>query len=179
MKKILLTIAAIALLAAPASAQVYSLWSDEEMQVCDFHTEDIYVYYTVFIMVEPGPDGVSGAEYKLIAPPGANFNEVLASPFASAALGSVVGAPGNSVAIACQTELFWLYSFRMLVMPESEPGMFQILPHDDTGLISVSTCELPLKPIIDATVYNYFGFNEACVVGTEESSWGAIKSMMD
>ncbi len=33
MKKILLTIAAIALFAVPASAQVYSIWSDAEMTV--------------------------------------------------------------------------------------------------------------------------------------------------
>ncbi len=102
MKKVLLTIAAIALLAAPASAQVYSLWSDETMTSCDFFTEDTYVFYDVFLMITPGPTGVSGAEYTLSMPPGYNINSSVASTLISLTLGSDVGDPGNQPGALCR-----------------------------------------------------------------------------
>ena len=67
MKKILLTIAAIALLAAPASAQMYSIWSDETMTDCDFYGA-AYGPFNVYLLLEPGPTGVFGAEYMFTLP---------------------------------------------------------------------------------------------------------------
>lgn len=180
MKKILLTIAAIALFAVPASAQVYSLWSDETMSECDFFG-DAYAAFNVYLMLEPGPTGVFAAEYMLVMPATpANVIVQLAtpSPDISVAMGSATGEPGISLGFdTCHNETFMVYSFLMLPLG-ADPGYFMIEPHAETGKLIIAECP-GIREELPATAYNHFGYNDACVVGTEESSWGAIKSMMD
>lgn len=178
MKKILLTIAAIALFAAPASAQMYSVWSDATMTVCEFNTAAPYVPFNVYLMLEPGPTGVFGAEYRFSAPATIIAQVTTPSPLIAVAMGDALNGTGISLGFSsCQTAPFVVYNWMMLPLAVT-PGFFMVEANTSTGKLIVAECpgdraELP------ATVYNYFGFNDACVVGTEETSWGAIKSMME
>lgn len=179
MKKILLTIAAIALFAAPASAQMFSLWSDETMSECDFYTAAPYVTYNVYLMLEPGPTGAFGAEYMLTLPLQQLVQVPTPSPAIAVAMGNATGTPGISLGfLSCQSETFMVYSFLMLAL-STDPGYYEVLPHADTGKLIIAECTEPLRPELAANALNKFGFNDACVTGTEESSWGAIKSMME
>ena len=179
MKKILLTIAAIALFAVPASAQVLSLWSDAEMTSCD-HYGAALAGFDVFLMLEPGPIGAFAAEYQLVVPANLLVQFTYPSDAISIVKDNPIGPPGVSVGFdICQNETFVLYTFFMLPISDA-PGHVQIIPNADTGKLIVAVC-IPddLRPEVPCAVYNYFGFNDACIVGTQESSWGAIKSMMD
>jgi hypothetical protein len=179
MKKILLTIAAIALFAVPASAQMYSLWSDASMTACEFYTAAPYVAYNVYLMLDPGPDGAFAAEYMLTIPAGQLVQVPTPSPLISVAMGNATGLPGISLGfLSCQTEPFVVYSFLMLAL-SVDSGFYMVEPNASTGKLIIANCVEPYRPEVAATAYNYFGFNDACVVGTEESSWGAIKSMME
>lgn len=181
MKKILLTIAAIALFAAPVSAaSVLSVWADDGMTACETYTAAPYQPFNVYVFLEPGADGAFAVEYKLIAPVGHFATVQTPSPVVSeATIGVWFGSPGISAPFtACQVNTFWVVNLTMM-SPNTDPGFYTLELNDNSLFLGVATCEEPLRPMIDGTAYNFFGFNDACVVGTEESSWGAIKSMME
>jgi hypothetical protein len=178
MKRVLLLAAAFALLAAPVSAQQLSLWADEGMTSCQVTTAAPYSPFHVFVYLEPGVDGAFAVEYKLTTPaghfsPGGN----VIAPFVSGAtIGVWYGAPGISAPFtACQVGLVWVIDMNMMA-PNTTPGYYAFELNDSSEFMGVAICP-GTRPLLDATALNQFGFNADCVIGTEESSWGAIKSM--
>ena len=178
MKKILLTIAAIALFAAPASAQMFSLWADEGMTSCAVQTGP-YTPFTIFVFLDPGPDGAFAAEYKLVGPVGHFSTANTKAAFVSGAtIGVPFGAPGMAAPfLSCQNDLVWVWNVTCMG-PSMDAGFYLLEPNDDSGNLGIAICPGD-RPLADGVLYNYFGFNDDCRIGTEESSWGAIKSMMD
>jgi hypothetical protein len=158
---------------------VLSIWADDAMTSCEVATQGPYQAFSLYVFLEPGADGAFAVEYKLAYPAGHIASVTTPAPFVAAAtIGSWLGSPGISAPFtACQTDMVWVVSFTLL-SPDTNPGFYMIEPNETTGVLGVAICPGD-RPIVDATVYNYFGFNDGCVVGTEESSWGAIKSMMD
>lgn len=178
MKKILLTIAAIALFAVPASAQMLSIWGDVEMTTCEYYG-DAYVPFQIYLILEPGPDGVFAAEYMLVLPSNLMVQVQTPSPAISIVKDNPIGPPGVSVGfLTCQMEPLVVYQFQMFPT-SADPSHIQIVENADTGKLIIANCEEPLRPEMPCAVFDYFGFNAGCIVGTEESSWGAIKSMMN
>jgi hypothetical protein len=179
MKKIILTIAAIALFAVPASANVLSLWADEAMTSCEVTTMAPYTPFNVFVFLEPGVEGAFAVEYMLVVLPGHFSTAQAISPVVSAAtIGVWIGSPGISAPfVSCQADLLWVVNLTMMA-PDIAPGHYMIVANESAGAMQVAICADP-RPLLEATAYNYLGFNDGCVVGTEESSWGAIKNLMD
>ncbi|MDD3643584.1 MAG: hypothetical protein PHQ19_09005 [Candidatus Krumholzibacteria bacterium] len=178
MKKVLLTIAAIALLAAPATAQKFSLWTDATQSACDVTLAAPYTPFHVVVFLEPGIAGAFAVEYKLATPeghfsPGGN----VIAPFVSGAtIGNWFGAPGISAPFtSCQTELVWIINLNMMA-PNTTAGYYTMELNDNSLFMGVAICP-GTRPLVDGTALNHFGFNTGCIIGTEESSWGAIKSM--
>ncbi len=178
MKKAIIIALAMLVLSAPAMAQQYSLWGDEAMTSCDVQSGP-YSPFTIYVFLDPGPQGAFAAEYKLTGPAGHFSTANVKAPFISAAtIGVPFGAPGMAAPfLMCQSELIWIWQVTCMG-PNTDPGLYMLSPNDDSGNLGIAICPGD-RPLADATLLNYFGFNEACVVGTEESSWGAIKSMMD
>jgi hypothetical protein len=179
MKKVLLIIAAIALFAVPASAQVLSLWNDAGQTSCQVTTFGPYTPFNVYVFLEPGLEGAFAVEYKLAILPGHFSTGQAINPIVSAAtIGVWFGSPGISAPFtACQTELFWVVNLTMMA-PNTEPGHYMLQLNESSNFMGVAICP-GTRPLLDATAYNHFGFNDGCVVGTEESSWGAIKNLME
>jgi hypothetical protein len=178
MKKVLLTIAVIALMAAPATAQKLSIWADADQQACDVMGVGAYSPFHVFVFLEPGPDGAFAVEYKLATPvghfsPGGN----VIAPFVSGAtIGVWYGSPGISAPFtSCQSDLVWVVDLTMM-SPNADLGYYTLELNESSSFMGVAICP-GTRPLLDATAYNHFGFNTECVVGTEDASWGAIKSM--
>ncbi len=179
MKKVILTIAAIALFAVPASAHVLSLWADEGMTSCQVEMPGIYTPFNVFVFLEPGTDGAFAVEYKLQILPGHFSNGQVINPnVAAATIGVWIGSPGISAPFtSCQSELLWVVNLTMMA-PNTDPGHYMFALNEDSSFMGVAICA-GARPLQPATAYNHFGYNDGCVVGTEESSWGAIKNLMD
>ena len=94
-------------------------------------------------------------------------------------MGDAVNGAGISLGfLSCQTEPFVIYNWMMLPLATT-PGYLMVEPNTSTGKLIIADCTEPYRPELPADVYNYFGFNETCMVGTQESSWGAIKSLME
>jgi hypothetical protein len=178
MKKILLTIAAIALFAVPASAQVLSLWGDVDMTTCDYFGPG-FVLFDVYLVLEPPTEGAFAAEYQLLFP--SNMLAQFTYPSTSIAIvkDAVTGPPGVSIGFdVCQYSPLVLYRFQMFPFSEVA-GYITIIENTIVNAIQIANCIEPYRPKMPCSVYNYFGFNAACNIATEESSWGAIKSMMN
>jgi len=97
---------------------------------------------------------------------------------AGATIGVWFGSPGISAPfISCQVAPLWVINLTMMA-PNTDPGHYTLMANESSGAMQVAICPDP-RPLADAIALNQFGFNADCVVGTEESSWGAIKSLMD
>lgn len=169
---------ALCLLALPVHAQMFSLWGDEIMSICEVHTTSPYQPFDIYVFLEPSTDGAFAAEYKMIAPPGHFATVITPNPVVSqATIGVWFGVPGISVPfVTCQTELFWIVRLTMM-SPDMVPDFYLLGLNDDSQFMGVATCEEPMRPMVDGYLYNYFCFNQSCLPATEESSWGAIKDM--
>ncbi len=180
MKKALIVALAMFVVSAPATAQQLSLWADEGMSDCSVSTTAPYQAFNVYVFLEPGIDGAFAVEYMLTTPDGHFSPSMVINPVVSAAtIGVWFGEPGISAPfITCQVSTFWVVNLTMM-SPSTDPGFYTLELNINSEFLGVATCEEPMRPMIDGTSYNFFGFNDACVVGTEESSWGAIKSMME
>jgi hypothetical protein len=97
----------------------------------------------------------------------------------SVAMGDATNGAGISIGfLNCRVETAVVYNFMMFPM-DATPGYIMVEPNQSTGKLIVATCEEPLRPEVPCSVYNWFGWHDTCLIGTKESSWGAIKSLMD
>jgi hypothetical protein len=162
-------------------AQVFSLWGDEGMTTCEVHTAAPYQPFNVFVFLEPGIDGAFYVQYKLKILPGHFSIGQVINPVVSdaATIGVWFGSPGISAPFtSCQVDLLWIVNLTMMA-PNTTPGYYEIKANEDSQLIRVCPCVGPCGRYDndEGFVYNQFGFNETCIVSTEETSWGAIKSL--
>lgn len=103
------------------------------------------------------------------------------TPIISVSLGDL--ASGLSVCyIVCQTDWFWI-CHQLLYVTDGTPTHVYICDHPDVGAIQYASCEpgYPVypNPALTNLYLNYGPTEEVCnFIGTETSSWGAIKSMV-
>ena len=188
MKRILLTVALLAILAAPASAQLISLWADDAMTQCSV-TPGMAGTFDLYIVVEPDARGIFGAEFSIVNPSPAIFftppGGVTWNPAAqvTVSMGEFFGA-GISLGFGqCINVPMWVASYNFTSY-EMNPVFFTLdvattgEPPVTQTTINVAICD-EAHSKVEGFAYSHFGINQDCVIGTEETSWGAIKSMMD
>jgi hypothetical protein len=188
MKRILLTIALIGVLAAPASAQLISLWADADMTSCSV-TPGMGGTFDLYICVEPDTRGVFGAEFSITNPSPAIFftppGEVTWNSAAqvTVSMGSFFGSGISLGFNQCINVPMWIASYNFTNY-EMNPVFFTLGvattgdPPVVQDHINVAICD-EAHTKVEGFAYNHFGINQGCEIGTEETSWGAIKSMME
>lgn len=184
MKRILLIIAAVVMLAAPVNAQLISLWADEAMSECSATVGTMGGTFSFYVFVEPDTRGIFGTEFKLTNPSAGIF--VVGVPNDNEAADIAVAGGswfGDGMAIGfghCHEATFWITRFDMIAY-DLTPGYFTIIPVSgpvQQATINVAICD-EAHTKLEGFAYNEFGYNADCNIGTEESSWGAIKSLME
>ena len=179
MKKAIIIALAMFVISAPAAAQQLSLWADDGMNDCAVWTTGPYQAFNVFVFLEPGPEGAFAVEYKLTAPLGHFATVPTPNPIVSAAtIGVWFGAPGISAPfVTCQVNPFWVVNLTMMA-PDVVSAHYMLGLNDNSNFMGVAICPGD-RPMVDGVALNHLGFNADCVIGTEETSWGAIKNMME
>ena len=191
-QKVILSIRAALLIlclsSVPVQAQFISLWADSSMNSCSvFPGPPPNNTFDMYIFIEPDARGIVGVEFSIVNPSPSLFLTPPGTPVFNPAAG-VVGPLGdffgNGITMAfrhCQYDPIWVarYNFTSFeagavfftlgVTTSSDPPVTQ-------ETIRAAICDVP-HTVVEAFAYNHFGINQACVVGTEESSWGAIKSL--
>jgi hypothetical protein len=177
----------VAVLAAPASAQFISLWADENMNEIEVNpgmggTFDLYVF------IEPDERGIFGAEFSIdnpsadifVTPPGVPIDNPAANITVS--MGNYFGG-GISLGFgACHNTPIWITRFNFKSYETAQ--VYFTLGVATTGeppvtqeTINVAICDEDHTKV-EGFAYDHFGINQPGVIGTEETSWGAIKSLM-
>lgn len=177
MKKVIMLVAALALIAGSVSAgpvAYMGLYSDAAHSVCSQPVPAPYAAFVCWHWVLPSDLGTICAEFKITIPAVYFSTLTTVNPEHSVALGD----PLNGVSICfadCQTDWFWTYQLNMLPTV-ADPAVILVEAHPDAGAYQVANCTegYPIEP---ATLLNNLHMNEDCIVGTETSSWGAIKGM--
>ncbi len=146
----------------PARTQMLSLWADDAMCGCDFFSTSPYQPFNVYVFLDPDTEGAFSVEYKLKTLPGHFSTARVLSPVVSGAtIGTWLGSPGISAPFtSCQTETFWVVNLTMMA-PDLNPGYYMLAPNDDSDFMGVTICPDP-RPMVAATVYNVFGYNDYC-----------------
>jgi hypothetical protein len=183
MKKGVLLVVALLLLAAPLNAQMskyIGLYIDE---LHDMWCATGVGFYPVemWIWCLPNDLGQICAEFAVAYPPNVIQSTVTQNTaIISVTLGDLPS--GMSVCyIACQWDWHWNFH-QTCYVTDPTPTHIEIIPHPDAGVYQFATCEAgyPTRPCVKLTnlYVNYPLDSPECLgTATEEKSWGAIKSL--
>ena len=134
----------------------------------------------VWIMSKPGPNGIICNEFSICYPPNAIQSTVTwNTPIISVTLGDLPS--GLSVCyIVCQYDWFWI-AHQAIWVTDPTQTFLAVCPHPDIGIYQVADCT-PGYPTVEcwgiSDFYLNFGPEECPAIGTEDTSWGAIKQMI-
>jgi len=136
--------------------------------------------FTIYVFVCPSDNGAFASEFRMEVTgniwPGSWENN-----------GSIVGlsmgdlATGLSLSYSsCQNDWHYVGTYSVMLMDATTQGGATLLPHSGTGFLGTANC-LPDYPKEDAVILTnaYFNTDPCPEVGTEDASWGAIKSLFE
>lgn len=183
LRQFVIAILLVGVFAGNGHSQMLSLWGDEAMTACDVQTNAPYQMFDVYVFLEPGVEGAFAVEYKLTTLAGHFSPRSVINPVVSdATIGSWINGNGISAPFtSCQADLLWVINLGMMG-PDTVPGYYMLGPNDITGFMGVAICT-GNRPLVDASAYNHFAFNDGCMaccgppIAVEETSWGTIKEM--
>jgi len=184
MKKVIMTLAILAIFAAGANAcEPYTVFfftegDDPTVEECDV-APGPYQPYVIRNWIRNDPvDGFLTCQFGVDL--GGDFNQgTTLNPAIATAMGSPTTMNWVVTFSECQyDEWVWLCKYDQVYA--GTPHYITFHPASESNKINVATCiggpegDLPLAPL---AIGNEFGVNETCVTDAEEESWGAVKSM--
>lgn len=183
MRTLLLTVVIAAILTTSAAAYDYGyigLFADETRTSWCLESTP-YVAFDMYVFCLPSDNGVRAVEFSIGMPPTYIIATSTPGPAVSVTLGNHLDGISYSLYL-CATD--WILLDYCTVLPMA-PGQAPIWleGHGDTGQMSIANC-LPGYPMEQAIAYTSLFVNyppgspECSGVGTEETSWGAIKEML-
>lgn len=177
MKKALLLAVALLLISGSALAcPGIGLFADPDRSICEVINPGGFFPFEMWIWFQPHlVNGAICEEFRICYPLNVIQSTVTWNdPIISVMLGDLPS--GLSVCfLVCQYDFFWL-CHQMCYLTDTLPAWIEVCPHPDVGVIQYADCT-PGYPVWPNSVWNHLALNQPCVIGTEESSWGAIKGM--
>jgi hypothetical protein len=182
MKKVTLLVIALLFVAGAANAQFIGLYTDETHSYWCASGTGFYPV-EMWVMCLPGPLGQICAEFMICYP--ANVIQSTTTwntDLISVSLGDL--ASGLSVCyVVCQYDWHWI-AHQLIYVTNEDQTMVYVCVHPDVGVYQFSNCEpgYPLEPcsILTNLYLNYGPEEPECQgTGTQDASWGAIKSMIE
>lgn len=173
MKKVILLIAVLLLLTGGSYAcPCIGLYIDSMHSICEWYG---FGGFTVWVWHHPNESGMLGAEFKIAW-------STIDPEFGLAGYDTYpdmvfTGDPLSGVQVtfaSCTYDWIWSYKLEFF-SPFATTSYIQVLPYPPSDQVRYQSCVT--QEMYEVLVYNLFGFNTSCVVGTEETSWGAIKSL--
>ena len=92
------------------------------VRIGDFETDEMYELFSFYVWIEPGGNGVFGAEYSLSSP---ETYFIIGVSLNSAYVSSEMGDPysGHSVSLSmCANDWLWFRPHRLFVFPPRSTG---------------------------------------------------------
>jgi hypothetical protein len=180
MKKVIMTIAVLALLAGSAYAgpnyYVAMYNAGEDHDACGVSgIVAPYTPYEMWIWILPGDEGLKGFDFKLdLAGDIVTVNTD--NPDLSVTINSPQSVDGwVGTFSGCFYDWVWLTKLNILAASVT-PHYVTIIDNPTTGAVEATDCT-PGYPIRDLIVLNQYGVNQDCLTDSEDSSWGAVKAL--
>jgi len=179
MKKIILTVAVLALLAGTAYAgpnfYVGMYNAGDTRPDCGATAAAPYTPYEIWVWILPSDLGLKGFDFKMVL-----NGDICTGNTDNPQLSVTMNSPTADVGwvgtfTGCMTEWTWLTKLSMLAATV-DPHYVEIIENPTTGAVEATDCTdgYPINPLI---VLNSYGINAPCEVDAQDSSWGAVKSM--
>jgi hypothetical protein len=176
MKKVLIA-SALLLISSAAFAQpmgFMGLYADDGHSICEVINPGGFLPFTLWIWCSPGLEGQICAEFKIGYPANVIQSTMTTNPEISVTLGDL--ATGMSACyVSCQWGWNWPFQ-QTCYLTDTTPAFITIEAHPEVGVYQFANC-LPGYPTEDIFVMNHLALNQPCEIATEETSWGAIKSL--
>jgi len=174
------------LVAGSASASSIGVFFAADGSDCDASqamNASLDIYILAVLGGDAAQNGITGAEFRLDGMPIGWFNNVIANPVATVALGNPIGGGCNIGFPVCQTGgtvlLYTISSFATTSLPSL---VYKVYNH---GSPSNPFFPCPLLVICDAPNYTKvcvpggtaFVNGGTCSVGVEPTSWSGVKAL--
>ena len=152
------------------------IYADEDHTICSIDITSVYQYFEVWFWVLPNDDGFLGMSF------GYRFPSWVAigSSYDNDGLAVAIGCPQDQYTTClhfndCQYDWVWLIQWGVWALEAGNDGEIRFVPTEWFGPpIMAGDCESGGAP---ARILNSLHINEPCVIGTKETSWGAIKAL--
>jgi hypothetical protein len=159
------------------SATYIGLYADQAHSECSIYPPVFQLVY-FWVWVQPGEDGMVCAEYEITVPANVIEAATIVNPAAGYHIGDAIVPPGSTVCFpGCQTDWIWTHQLNCLVI-DFTPSIITLDPHDDLGIMRATNCIDFGDGYETMTKINDMFINQGCCLATEQSSWGAIKSLL-
>jgi hypothetical protein len=178
MKKVLIIAFAMLLMASAVSAGegYLGLFADGSHSVCSVMGNVGMLPFTMWIWALDEVPGVTAIEFAINFPTSVIASTVTVNPLISVGLGTLQA--GTSVAFyTCQNDWVWTHQVACYLIGTT-PGVITIIP-DPTAVppeYLFARCDLG-DSLFEPTIFSNLYLNQACVIATQNASWGAIKSL--
>ncbi|MFO7914520.1 MAG: hypothetical protein R6U43_02375 [Candidatus Krumholzibacteriales bacterium] len=180
MKKLILTLAIILLLATDVyaceayTAFLFTEGEDPTAETCEaypaqFESIDIRLW----ICSDPGR-GLAGFELGIDFDSDDTVGYTL-NPGVGPIIGDITSEAFAGAFMVCQTDQ-WVWIVKYQVLYAGTPHRIYLVLNSETVQSIVTSCETDY-PQYELSEGNRFGVNMACIVDSEEESWGAVKAM--
>jgi len=176
-KAMLLALAALfiasSVFAAPDKGYI-GIYNDANHSVCSVYPPQ-YVPFDVWVWCLPSVHGLQAAEFRVVFPPTIITTATVQNPGITVALGSLTD--GISVAYGnCNVDWVYTHHLTCMALAAGVPGYVSITANPSAGKYQFANCE-PGYPTEDCTIINNLAINQQCLIGTQTSTWGAIKNL--
>ncbi len=153
------------------------IYADEEHSECSSYPTP-YMLVSFWVWIQPGADGLICADYEITTPSNVIDAATIINPAAGYQIGDAIVPPGATICFpTCQADWIWTHQLQCLVT-DATPSIITLDPHDDYGILRVTTCVEPEPTVEEMTKINDLFLYQGCCLSTETSSWGAIKSLL-
>lgn len=183
MKKLLLVIACLMLIAGSANATrgYLALYADDSRASCSYYYDNVpaaaIVNVYIFGLDNPGV-GATCIEFAMSWPAGWMAFETIYNPDKSVTVGDI----DTGIAICnfgCHSGWYW-YAYKPLYHLTVVTDYVNLNVHSGTGEYRMTDCSEPDVVKYDEVILlNNLALNQECLISTKPSSWGAIKSMYE
>ncbi|MCK4549586.1 MAG: hypothetical protein KAU49_05435 [Candidatus Krumholzibacteria bacterium] len=153
------------------------IYVDEGHSECSSYPA-LYQVVNFWVWVLPGNDGMICVEYEITTPANVIEAATTVNPEAGYSIGDAIVPPGATVCFpTCRTDWIWIHQLTCLVT-DSVPSIITLDPHGDYGIMRALNCIEPGEHYETMTKVNDVYLFQECVLANQESSWGAIKSLL-
>jgi len=153
------------------------LYADDSHSDCSRYLND-YAPFDVWVWVMPSTSGVECLEYRLEAPPWLQLlsTEQHYLTYDPTENYDWFGDGGIVCYEYCRFQWTWVCKHTMVPLMTGLEGYITVKERLSTGKLEAVTCKLN-RPVQPVEILNYLAINLPCIVGTETTSWGAIKGL--